>query len=765
MQYGNQDKIHASSSAPQPAKAPSKVVNPAGNSTQQPAWTHALGDKPPAGLQTKLTVSQPGDAYEQEADRVAEQVMRMPAPGTAMPSIVPEQDESLMRKEGKASGAGGRAIEGAPPIVNSALSSGGQPLDAGTRTFMESRFGYNFSDVRVHTNGQAAESTQAVNARAYTVESDVVFGEGQYKPGTGEGQRLLAHELTHVVQQEPNTQLTHRDKGATSATQIEAHLPKGVIYRVVEGIAVADILDYERLAAQIHQAIAGLGSLQNEPAPIARLVQIQQAVDDYQEAVYRALQSLQREPAALERLQQTYRTKYGETLEDAIRGDFGGSALEYALQLLNMGTSSSAQAIGSAPVSAPDFQTAAWRIHQALEGLETDKEAIYAVLTPLQRDTYLIEQLSSTYNDLYNEDLRSRIVDGMSGSELDYALYLMGEQRMETTDISMDEARRLFDALSHATFEIPGTGIREPVPFHYPADGCYDRAYVMTNILTQMGYASEKVFAVSIVPGEDISGLSVPTPYAPDVKSPGQQPKVKWLYHVAPVIRVRGTPTPGQQEAPSVEMVLDPSLFDRPVTISEWTGRMSTGTFTRLRMDQLLAELHKSQRLEEEYPVNKRLVFTTERNVYNPPSLLFALPTPSEIERRSSILAEAQHAEALFLLALDYWNALETASGAEKEHKEFLKEGGVVYLIFARLEEVVANIRRALKVPPGTPVDVGAIVAAIRDAPANTPMDRLWEQFPNLHTEVYNAVPDPVARRRIEDEVADAIRREAPRLP
>jgi Domain of unknown function (DUF4157) len=88
-----------------------------------------------------------------------------------------------------------------PPIVQEVLSSTGQLLDSDTRDFMESRFGHDFSQVRVHTDERAVESTQAVNARAYTVGQDVVFGQGEYAPETMEGEKLLAHELTHVVQQ------------------------------------------------------------------------------------------------------------------------------------------------------------------------------------------------------------------------------------------------------------------------------------------------------------------------------------------------------------------------------------------------------------------------------------------------------------------------------------------------------------------------------------------------------------------------------------
>lgn len=92
-----------------------------------------------------------------------------------------------------------------PPIVQDVLRSPGQSLDRGTRTFMESRFGHDFSGVRVHTDGRAAESAQSVNALAYTVGRDVVFGAGQYSPTTMAGKRLLAHELTHTIQQGTET--------------------------------------------------------------------------------------------------------------------------------------------------------------------------------------------------------------------------------------------------------------------------------------------------------------------------------------------------------------------------------------------------------------------------------------------------------------------------------------------------------------------------------------------------------------------------------
>jgi hypothetical protein len=92
-------------------------------------------------------------------------------------------------------------VPGVPPIVHQVLGSSGQPLDAGTRAFMEPRFGHDFSQVRIHTEDQAQRSAKAVDALAYTVGSHVVFGSGQYSPDSRNGRKLLAHELTHTIQQ------------------------------------------------------------------------------------------------------------------------------------------------------------------------------------------------------------------------------------------------------------------------------------------------------------------------------------------------------------------------------------------------------------------------------------------------------------------------------------------------------------------------------------------------------------------------------------
>jgi hypothetical protein len=113
---------------------------------------------------------------------------------------------------------------GVPPIVHEALRSPGRPLDPATRAFVEPRFGHDFGKVRVHADAQADESARAVSAVAFTVGHDIVFGAGQYSPGTAAGQRLLAHELAHVVQQGGAPRLLQRQGQATDSKVADEQL-------------------------------------------------------------------------------------------------------------------------------------------------------------------------------------------------------------------------------------------------------------------------------------------------------------------------------------------------------------------------------------------------------------------------------------------------------------------------------------------------------------------------------------------------------------
>lgn len=152
-------------------------------------------------IQAMLKISQPNDKYEQEADRVAEQVMRVSEP-QPRGRINVSQKVQIPSVNSERSTSDQTASSTVPSIVHEVLQSPGKPLDLDTRAFMEPRFEYDFSSVRVHTDAKAADSAQMINALAYTVGQHVVFASGQLKEQTLPGRRIIAHELTHVVQQD-----------------------------------------------------------------------------------------------------------------------------------------------------------------------------------------------------------------------------------------------------------------------------------------------------------------------------------------------------------------------------------------------------------------------------------------------------------------------------------------------------------------------------------------------------------------------------------
>jgi hypothetical protein len=147
---------------------------------------------PPLPLQRQLSIGSASDPLEAEADAMAAHVLGGRPAGATAGSATPK----LRRQAANAI----QPVQ-APPIVHQALNSPGQPLDSATAAFMQPRFGSDLGGVRIHNGPQAAEAAEAVQANAYTVGQDIVFGAGRYKPNSHEGKRLLAHELSHTVQQ------------------------------------------------------------------------------------------------------------------------------------------------------------------------------------------------------------------------------------------------------------------------------------------------------------------------------------------------------------------------------------------------------------------------------------------------------------------------------------------------------------------------------------------------------------------------------------
>jgi hypothetical protein len=202
------------------------------------------------GIQPKLTINQPGDIYEQEADVLAERVMRMSPDKNENIFFKPANISSVQRKythceeeekiQKKSANGAGTGME-APSIVHDVINSGGKPLDAVTRHFFEPRFGRDFSNIRIHTDSAAAKSTEQINALAYTAGDNIVFNQNQYAPDTDKGKRLLGHELTHAIQQNRNQVIYRKSyldtEKITDAQTVDSETKvKKVIYETLSEI-------------------------------------------------------------------------------------------------------------------------------------------------------------------------------------------------------------------------------------------------------------------------------------------------------------------------------------------------------------------------------------------------------------------------------------------------------------------------------------------------------------------------------------------------
>jgi Domain of unknown function (DUF4157) len=160
-------------------------------------------------VQPKLLVGDLNDPLEHEADHIADQGMQRPEPSLLVSSAPPaisrkcetcrtEEDVDIQMRPASYTDQG---VREAPPLVLQVLGASAQPLDTNTRTFFEPRFHSDFSAVRVHDDAPAHKVARTMSAQAFTVGYDIVFGAGHYMPDTEPGRRLLAHELTHVLQQ------------------------------------------------------------------------------------------------------------------------------------------------------------------------------------------------------------------------------------------------------------------------------------------------------------------------------------------------------------------------------------------------------------------------------------------------------------------------------------------------------------------------------------------------------------------------------------
>lgn len=604
----------------------------------------------------------------------------------------------------------------APPLVGHVLRAPGRPLPDAERGFMEARFGRDFSRVRVHDDAPAALSALAVGAEAYTAGGHIVFGPGRFAPHTGAGRALLAHELAHVPEHPtratPSLRVgdTHDPAEARAERQAQAALARGA---------------HDAAPAGHERGVRGSGGREHRAEEL-RPGSPWSPLDDAGVLRRRACSMSQ----ALGR-----GAGYGALaggIAGALIGALAGSAAGPLGALIGAGIGlligAAVGALAGLGIGAATYagERGERREHQpragaitpgaraagpshlettAATGLVDDPAAAQVrVSRTLPAGTRVVvtdDGATAPFNAGGGDWVRVRVTTGPALDAAGWTHRAALADRPETTEITPATALVLFREMAAARF-VDDRGTDTPVPFHYPIDGCYFRAHRMSQLLTEKGYASERVFAVTNVDPECANYRLAPeSRYAGDREAP----RVTWWYHVAPVIRVR------VPERGLVEMVLDPSLAGGPITIDEWTRLMNPEPFERLTLDELRARVQESG---GRFPADQRLTFVANRDTYN---LAGAINPP----------------------------APGTAEAAYQRDRATLR----TYAQRAEVHELAAALRDRLA---GPSVDADAVLATIRAA---TPHARreFPSDFPNLHAALMGRLSD-ADRARVRTELA-----------
>lgn len=326
--------------------------------------------KPPAHclfVQRKLTIGAVDDPLEDEADAMADKVMRMPEPSFIQRKCAHcEEEEKLQRKPlpsflQKKAADGQHAINDNASRQIQSAKGGGSPLPQPIQSFMESRFGASFSGVRIHTDAAAAQTAEAINAQAFTVGKDIFFNGGKYAPESAGGGHLLAHELTHVLQQEGNAKelrpFVQRQAGSGTSAPPAA-----------DGGLSPEML--RQIARRLRQAMEGWGT--------------------DEEAIYSAFAGRTQEQADAVAI--TYQSLFGQNLLADLRDEL----TEGEMRHLGMFSPTAGAADRTPEQQAQSrAEAVAVQLRNAMAGWGTDEASIMSVLTG--RTTAELNEIKTAY--------------------------------------------------------------------------------------------------------------------------------------------------------------------------------------------------------------------------------------------------------------------------------------------------------------------------------------------------------------------------------
>ncbi|MEL6812052.1 MAG: DUF4157 domain-containing protein [Bacteroidota bacterium] len=341
-------------------------------------------DKRTPVIQAKLTVGQPNDRFEQEADQVADAVMKesitsvpqvqrkceaceeeelqmKPLAQTLTPIIQKqeEEEEEILQMKGFREG---HSPTNGLQFALQRSKGGGQQMDISTQNFMSNRIGADFSGVKIHTNANAVQMNRQLNAKAFTHGRDVYFNSGQYRPYTNRGKHLLAHELTHTIQQ-------------------------GAVSNVIMRSALPERTAAQQIATSLRNAAKGWGT--------------------DEDAIFNALTG--RTPALIASIEAAYLAlSGGQTLEAMLRDELGGNDLSRALSLLR----------GETP-----FTEIARTLWDAMRGWGTDESAIYGAIAG--RTAVQWTEIQNAYRQMTGNNLLADLRDELTANEWSYAQTLL----------------------------------------------------------------------------------------------------------------------------------------------------------------------------------------------------------------------------------------------------------------------------------------------------------------------------------------------------
>ncbi len=260
---------------------------------QQTLGNQAVGNL----IQTKLKVGAPADKYERQADKIAREVTGMANPGTGIPSLQKFSDHG---------DSGLQVSSGFERNLNAQKNSGAE-LPGEVRSYMEPRFGTDFSDVRMHTDQNAGQMNQELNSRAFAHGNDIFFGQNEFKPGTGSGRQVIAHELAHTIQQTGNVQCLAKPDPREDITKISKMIGEAETKKISASSMHSQLktMMEHRVADSIEEQIA------NNAIADLKTYYLDESIYPYM--IYKATKTIR--PTVSEQLMQTAQQKAGEEID------------------------------------------------------------------------------------------------------------------------------------------------------------------------------------------------------------------------------------------------------------------------------------------------------------------------------------------------------------------------------------------------------------------------------------------------------------------